>query len=120
LSETKRYGNLLYYQQPEQQQKMAEFQCSGNSYMNCTHNINKNKIKMSRSLNKDKKGVAVHYKCMETRDGIKKPTQKNPQKNHLKNPLKWVFWFFLGFFKFFIFYENNTNFSLSNRFFMNK
>jgi hypothetical protein len=28
-----------------------------------------------------------------------------------------VFWFF---FKFLICYENNTNFSLSNRFFMNK
>jgi hypothetical protein len=26
---------------------------------------------------------------------------------------------FSGFFKFYIFYENNTNFSLSNRFFMN-
>jgi hypothetical protein len=53
------------------------------------------------------------------RVGIKKPTQKKPtQKNPLKkNPLKMVF---LGFFKFFIFYENNINFSLSNRFFMNK
>ncbi len=38
----------------------------------------------------------------------KKPTQKNP-----KNPLK-------VFFSFLIFYENNTNFSLWNRFFMNK
>ncbi len=37
----------------------------------------------------------------------KKPTSKNPPKM-----------FFLGFFKFF--YENNTNFSLWNRFFMNK
>jgi hypothetical protein len=39
------------------------------------------------------------------RVGNKKPTQKN-----LKNPLKMGFY---GFFKFFfIFYENNTNFSL--------
>jgi hypothetical protein len=34
---------------------------------------------------------------------------KNPKKNHIKNPLKWGF---LGFLIFFIFYENNTNFSL--------
>jgi hypothetical protein len=48
----------------------------------------------------------------------KKPTQKNPPKKPTKNVFFWgVFW---GFFKFFIFYENNTNFSLSNRFFMNK
>jgi hypothetical protein len=56
-----------------------------------------------------------------TRVGIKKPTQNNPskkkQKNPHKKPLKMGF---LGFLKFFIFYENNTNFSLSNRFFMNK
>ncbi len=45
-----------------------------------------------------------------------KKTQKNPKKPTLKNPLKWVF---LVFFKFLIFYENNTNFSLSTRF-MNK
>jgi hypothetical protein len=42
----------------------------------------------------------------------KKPTQKT----HLKNPLKLfflVFWGgFFGFFLIFIFYENNTNFSL--------
>jgi hypothetical protein len=61
----------------------------------------------------------------EPRVGIKKPTQKNPpkktQKTHLKKPIKNVFFGgFLGFFKFLIFYENNTNFSLSNRFFMNK
>jgi hypothetical protein len=36
-----------------------------------------------------------------------KKTQKTPHKNPLKM-------FILGFFKFFIFYENNTNFSLSN------
>ncbi len=59
------------------------------------------------------------------RVGIKKPTQKNPPKKPQKNPpkkthYKWVFWVSLFFFKFLIFYENNTNFSLSNRFFMNK
>ena len=57
----------------------------------------------------------------DVRVGIKKPTQKNPPKkppkNHLKKPTKNGFF---GFFKFLIFYENNTNFSLSNRFFMNK
>jgi hypothetical protein len=36
---------------------------------------------------------------------IKKPTQKNPPKKSLEMG-------FLGFFKFLIFYENNTNFSL--------
>jgi hypothetical protein len=55
------------------------------------------------------------------RVGIKKPTQKahpkKPKKTHLKNPIKMGF---LSFFKFLIFYENNTNFSLSTRFFMNK
>jgi hypothetical protein len=40
---------------------------------------------------------------------LKNP-QKN-QKNHLKKPTKMGF---LGFFKFLIFYENNTNFFLSN------
>jgi hypothetical protein len=55
--------------------------------------------------------------------GVKKPTQKNPpkkptQKTHLKKTTKNVF---LGFFWVFLnFYENNTNFSLSNGFFMNK
>jgi hypothetical protein len=53
------------------------------------------------------------------RVGIKKPTQKNPKKPP-KKPTKNVFLGFLGFLKFLIFYENNTNFSLSNRFFMNK
>jgi hypothetical protein len=47
----------------------------------------------------------------------KKTHPKNPKKRTQKNPLKM---FFFGFFKFLIFYENNTNFSLSNRFFMNK
>jgi hypothetical protein len=45
---------------------------------------------------------------------------KNPPKKPKKppkNPTKNVF---LGFLKFLIFYVNNTNFSLSNRFFMNK
>jgi hypothetical protein len=37
-----------------------------------------------------------------------------PKKTHPKKPTK------SGFFKFLIFYENNKNFSLSNRFFMNK
>ncbi len=42
---------------------------------------------------------------------IKQPTQKNPtKKTHLKKPTKNVFFFW--FFKFLIFYENNTNFSL--------
>ncbi len=40
------------------------------------------------------------------------------KKTHPKKPTKNVFC--RVFFKFFIFYENNTNFSLSNRFFMNK
>jgi hypothetical protein len=53
------------------------------------------------------------------RDGIKKPTPikthpKISKKTHLKNPLK------MFLFLFFIFYENDTNFALSNRFFMNK
>jgi hypothetical protein len=43
----------------------------------------------------------------------KKPNQKKPPKNPTKNG-------FFGFFNFFNFYENNTNFSLLNRFFMNK
>jgi hypothetical protein len=48
----------------------------------------------------------------------KKPTQKNPKKNHPKKPKKTHLkkptknCFFLGFFKFLIFYENNTKFSL--------
>jgi hypothetical protein len=59
------------------------------------------------------------------RVGIKKPTQKTqpkkPKKTHLKKPTENVFfWVFGVFFKFLFFYENNTNFSLSNRFFMNK
>jgi hypothetical protein len=37
---------------------------------------------------------------------IENPPKKNPKKNHPKKPLKMFFWFF------FIFYENNTNFSL--------
>ncbi len=50
----------------------------------------------------------------------KKPTQKT-QKTHLKKTTKSVFLGgFFGFFKIFYFYENNKNFSLSNRFFMNK
>jgi hypothetical protein len=48
---------------------------------------------------------------------LKNPPKKT-QKTHLKKPTKNVFFF--GFFKFINFYENNTNFSLSNRFFMNK
>jgi hypothetical protein len=51
-----------------------------------------------------------------TRVGIEKPTQKNPKKPP-KKPTKNVFF---CVFLFFIFYENNRNFSLSNRFFMNK
>jgi hypothetical protein len=38
-----------------------------------------------------------------------KTTQKKPKKNHVKNPLKIGF---LGFFKFLIFYEDNTKYSL--------
>jgi hypothetical protein len=44
-----------------------------------------------------------------------KPThpKNTPKKNHLKKPTKNVFLgFIFGFFKFLIFYENNTNFSL--------
>jgi hypothetical protein len=45
----------------------------------------------------------------------KKTHPKKPKKTHLKKPTKnGFFWVFLGFFEFFIFYENNTNFSLSN------
>jgi hypothetical protein len=40
---------------------------------------------------------------------IKNPPKKPTQKPTQKNPLKMFFW---GFFKFLIFYENNTNFSL--------
>jgi hypothetical protein len=66
-------------------------------------------------------GGIIRYRATR-RVGIKKPTQKNPpiktKKNHLKKPTKNVFfWFFGVFLNFFIFYENNTNFSLSNRFF---
>ncbi len=51
---------------------------------------------------------------------IKNPSKK-PKKTHLKKPLKMFFFrVFLGFLKFLIFYENNTNFSLWNRFFTNK
>jgi hypothetical protein len=62
--------------------------------------------------------------CSHSRVGIKKPTQKTqpkkPKKTHTKKPTKNGFFrFFLGFLKFLI-YENNTNFSLSDRFFMNK
>jgi hypothetical protein len=43
---------------------------------------------------------------------------KNPPKKTPKNPPKKTHRsVFLGFFKFLIFYENNTNFSLWNRFF---
>jgi hypothetical protein len=42
-----------------------------------------------------------------TRVGNKKPTQKTPKKPSKKLTKNE----FLGFFKFFIFYENNTNFS---------
>jgi hypothetical protein len=42
---------------------------------------------------------------------IKNPPKKTP-KTHLKKPTKNFLWFFLGFLKFLIFYEKNTNFSL--------
>jgi hypothetical protein len=42
----------------------------------------------------------------------KKTHQKKPKKTHLKKPTKNVF--FGVFLKTLIFYENNTNFSLSN------
>jgi hypothetical protein len=52
----------------------------------------------------------------ELRVGNKKPTQKtHPKKNQKKppkRPTKNVFCGYLSFFKFLIFYENNTNFSL--------
>jgi hypothetical protein len=54
------------------------------------------------------------------RVAIKKPTQKKQTKKHLKNPLKMFFLGFVGFLKILIFYENNTNFCPSNRFFTNK
>ncbi len=62
------------------------------------------------------------------RVGIKKPRKTHPKippkkaKKNQKNPPKKTtkMFFFWVFFKFLIFYENNTNFSLSNRFFMNK
>ncbi len=57
-----------------------------------------------------------HPAQAEGRVGNKNPTQKNPKKPP-KNPTKSIF---LGFIKFLILYENNTNFSLRNRFFMNK
>jgi hypothetical protein len=51
----------------------------------------------------------------------KKTHPKKPKKKPPKKPTKNDFLeFFLGFLKFLIFYENNTNLSLSNRFFMNK
>jgi hypothetical protein len=54
------------------------------------------------------------YICIYFRVDIKKSTEKNPPKKiHLKKPTKNV-WFLV--LKFFIFYENNTNFSFSNRF----
>jgi hypothetical protein len=63
-------------------------------------------------LNRISQNLSASSSAYSVRVGIKKPTQKNPpKKTHLKNPLKM---FLLGFFKFFIFYENNTNFSLSN------
>jgi hypothetical protein len=47
---------------------------------------------------------------------IKKP----PKKTHLNKPIKNVFFLDFWVFNFFIFIENNSNFSFSNRFFMNK
>jgi hypothetical protein len=38
---------------------------------------------------------------LDSRVGIKKPTQKNPKNPPKKNPLKMGFWGFLGFFGFF-------------------
>jgi hypothetical protein len=65
-------------------------------------------------------GPITGFKSNVIRVGIKKPTQKNPPQKTLKNPpkkpTKNVFLGFFGLFKFFIFYENNTNISLSNRF----
>jgi hypothetical protein len=47
------------------------------------------------------------------KDPPKKTHPKKPtQKTHLKNPTKMCFLVLFGFFKFSIFYENNTNFSL--------
>jgi hypothetical protein len=54
------------------------------------------------------KAVPFYEQPIRGRVGIKKPTQKT----HLKKPTENVF--------FLIFYGDNTNFSLSNRFFMNK
>jgi hypothetical protein len=52
------------------------------------------------------------HRAPQGRVGKKKPTQKNPPKNHLKKPTKSGFLGFFVFFQFLIFYENNTNFSL--------
>jgi hypothetical protein len=49
---------------------------------------------------------------------LKDPLKKTPKK-HLKKPTKNVFFWVFIFFYFKILYENNTNFSLSNKFFMN-
>jgi hypothetical protein len=49
--------------------------------------------------------ISTRYKHIQAGLALKNP----PKKNHLKNSLKMGF---LGFFKFLIFYENNTNFSL--------
>jgi hypothetical protein len=43
---------------------------------------------------------------------IKNPPKKTHPKNPKKPPKNPQKMFFLGFFEFFIFYENNTNFSL--------
>jgi hypothetical protein len=51
------------------------------------------------------------------KNSTKKTHPKKTKKKPTKNPLKMGF---LGFLKFLIFYKNNTNFSLLNRFFMNK
>jgi len=52
---------------------------------------------------------------------LKNPPKKTHPKTKKKTTKNFFWGFFLFvFFNFFIFYENNTNFSLSNRFFMNK
>jgi hypothetical protein len=51
---------------------------------------------------------------LETRVGNKKPTQKNPKKNHLKKPIKNVF--FLVFLNFLFFMKMRQTFPFETDF----
>jgi hypothetical protein len=65
---------------------------------------------------KHKRSKPKNYKsCCEPGLALKNPPKKPRKKTHLNKTTKNGFFrVFLGFFKFFIFDENNTNFSLSN------